>query len=133
MKSILIITITLFIALNCNAQSPIGKWKCIATYSSFDNKKTNMEAALHQSLPCTKNTIEDFQANGKIVKTYSGCDAKYVETQNKLFKDQKWKVEGNKITIYSIDISLGNTYTISFSGNKMTWTNADETITYQKL
>jgi hypothetical protein len=92
-----------------------------------------MQAALHQSRPCTKNTVFDFQSNGKIVRNYSACDAKYIETQNKFWKDQKWKLDGNNLKTSVTDFSLFNEYTITFSGNKMTWTNKDETIVYQKL
>ena len=132
MKNIVLFC-TLFLLNNTFAQNMVGKWKCIATYSSFDNKKTNMQAALHQSRPCTKNTVFDFQSNGKIVRNYSACDAKYIETQNKFWKDQKWKLNGNNLKTSVTDFSLFNEYTITFSGNKMTWTNKDETIVYQKL
>ena len=132
MKNIVLFC-TLFLLNNTFAQNIVGKWKCIATYSSFDNKKTNMQAALHQSRPCTKNTVFDFQSNGKIVRNYSACDAKYIETQNKFWKDQKWKLDGNNLKTSVTDFSLFNEYTITFSGNKMTWTNKDETIVYQKL
>ena len=132
MKNIVLFC-TLFLLNNTFAQNIVGKWKCIATYSSFDNKKTNMQAALHQSRPCTKNTVFYFQSNGKIVRNYSACDAKYIETQNKFWKDQKWKLDGNNLKTSVTDFSLFNEYTITFSGNKMTWTNKDETIVYQKL
>lgn len=115
------------------AQNVVGKWKCVASYTSFDNKKTNMEDALHQSKPCTKNTIYDFQTDGKITRIYNGCDQKYIDTQNKLWKNHKWKLEGSTLKTSVTNFSLFREYTISFSGNKMTWTNKDETIVYQKL
>ncbi|HUM52768.1 MAG TPA: lipocalin family protein [Chitinophagales bacterium] len=132
MKNIFIIFSLLFYS-NAFTQNIIGKWKCIATYSSFDNKKTNMISGLHQSRPCTKNTVFDFKADGKIVRIYSGCDTKYVEMQNKLWKKQQWKVEGSNLKTSVTDFSIFNEYIISFSSNKMTWTNNDETIIYQKL
>jgi hypothetical protein len=132
MKNIILI-FTLFLLNNISAQNIVGKWKCIANYTSFDNKKTNMEDALHQSKPCTKNTIYEFQTDGKIIRTFSACDVKYVETQNKLWKNQKWKLDGNTIKTSVTNFSLFREYTISFLGNKMTWTNKDETMVYQKL
>ena len=48
MKNIVLFC-TLFLLNNTFAQNIVGKWKCIATYSSFDNKKTNMQAALTKS------------------------------------------------------------------------------------
>ncbi len=115
------------------AQPIVGKWKCVANYSSFDNKKTNMEAALHQSRPCTKNTIYDFQSDGKVVRTYLDCDQKYVETQNKIWKKQQWKLEGNTLKISVTNFSICTKYNLTFSVNKMTWTNNEETIVYEKL
>lgn len=132
MKNIVLFC-TLFLLNNTFAQNIVGKWKCIATYSSFDNKKTNMQAALHQLRPCTKNTVFDFQSNGKIVRNYSACDAKYIETQNKFWKDQKWKLDGNNLKTSVTNFSIYNEYTVTFEDNKMTWTNKDETIVYQKL
>jgi hypothetical protein len=131
MKNIVLIC-SVFFLNNTYAQNIVGKWKCVASYSSFDNKANNMQAALHQSRPCTKNTIFDFQSNGKIVRTYSGCDEKYVTTQNKFWKDQKWKLDGNNLKTSVTNFSVFREYTVAFSGNKMTWTNKDETIVYQK-
>jgi len=127
---------TLFLLFYTNifhAQTIVGKWKCIANYSSFDNKQTNMEEALHQSKPCTKNTIYEFLSDGKIKRIYSGCDEKYVTTQDKLWKKQQWKLEGNNIKTSVTNFMVFREYTLTFSGNKMTWTNKDETIIYQKL
>ena len=131
-KYILILILCSFISITF-AQNPIGKWKYIAHYSSFDKKKTNMQEALFQTRPCTKNTVIDFLQDGKIVKAYSGCETKYVEMQQKLYKNQKWKIEGNSIKISVTNFSIYTTYTISFIGNKMTFENVDEKIVYQKL
>ncbi len=130
-------TITSLLLLFCtsilHAQTVEGKWKCIASYSSFDNKQTNMEDALHQSRPCTKNTIYEFQADGKIKRIYSGCDEIYVATQDKLWKKQQWKLEGENIKTSVTNFMVFKKYTLTFSGNKMTWTNKEETIIYEKL
>lgn len=92
-----------------------------------------MEDALHQSRPCTKNTIYEFLSDGKIKRTYSGCDEKYVITQDKLWKKQQWKLEGKTLKTSVTNFMVFREYTLTFSGNKMTWTNKDETIIYEKL
>ena len=48
MKNIILI-FTLFLLNNISAQNIVGKWKCIANYTSFDNKKTKRISTASQS------------------------------------------------------------------------------------
>ena len=56
--------------------------------------------------------------------------------QEKLYSKTQWRVLGNIITTSVMkDFAVGQSYTYTLSGNKMTWvgTEGQGTIIYQKL
>ncbi|HQO89756.1 MAG TPA: lipocalin family protein [Chitinophagales bacterium] len=138
MKSIITIIGAFFIWMACNAQSPVGKWKKITHVSTFEGQTFDSHKALLIQRPCAAKFVYEINADAtfRLNASQSGCDDKYTKVQEKLYSETKWKVQGNKITISSIkDFAVGQSYIISFSGNKMIWkgTDGQGTITYQKL
>lgn len=117
------------------AQSPVGKWKRISYTIVFDGKKIDTHAALLAQRPCAANIVYEINADGtwRLNAANSGCDERYIKTQQKLYGQTKWKLEGNKITVSASNFAVGQTHTVSFAGNKMTCANKDETIVYQRL
>ena len=108
MKLIFSFLLVTFSWIICNAQSPVGKWKMISHVSSYDGQTFDSHKALLTQRPCAA----------------------------KLYSETNWKVQGNKISISTLkDFSVGQTYLVSFSGNKMIWkgTDGQGTITFQKL
>ncbi|MBL7726153.1 MAG: hypothetical protein JNM68_00630, partial [Dinghuibacter sp.] len=65
----------------------------------------------------------------------SGCDEQYKKIQEKLWGKTRWKVEGKTFTTSATNFAVGQSYTLSFSGNKMIWTGTEGqgVITYIKL
>jgi hypothetical protein len=64
------------------------------------------------------------------------CDNKYRQIQEKLYSKTMWRVVHGKITVSTLkDFSVGQTYTISISGNTMAWTGTEGQgiIIYQRL
>ncbi|WP_462254905.1 lipocalin-like domain-containing protein [Ferruginibacter sp.] len=129
---LIIITAT---AQICTAQSPAGKWKRISYTVVYEGTKMDTHAALLTQRPCAANIVYEFNADGtyRLNAAGSGCDENYKKIQEKLYSKTKWQLTGNSITIYAVSVSLGHTHTVSFNANKMTLTNKDETIVYQKL
>lgn len=124
--------------IKTNAQNPIGNWKMISHISEYDGQKFDSHQALLSTRPCAAKIIYEINAD----KTYrlnaksSGCDEKYKKIQEKLYSESVWTLAGNKITIgHKKAPTVGQTYMISFSGNKMIWkgTEGQGIITYQKL
>ena len=137
MKNLICIIIT-FIAINHSfAQSPVGKWKKISHVSTYEGQTFDSHVALLSQRPCASKIVYEINADATygLNASESGCDEKYVNIQQRLYSKTKWKVEGNKITISTTNFAVGQTYTLSFSGNKMIWVGTDGqgTITYQKL
>lgn len=129
---LLFITVVAQVAL---AQSPVGKWKRLSCTVVYDGKKYDTHAALLQQRPCAANIVYEVNADNtwRLNAANSGCDASYINIQQKLYSKTKWKLEGNQFTTSATNFVVGQTHTISFSGNKMTLTNKDETIVYQRL
>ena len=119
------------------AQSPIGQWKKISHTVQFGAKKMDTHAALVLQRPCVDKIIYEINADGsfRLNASKSGCDASYSSMQEKLYSKTKWKLEGSTLTTSATDFALGQAYTISFSGNKITWTGKDDlgVIIYQKI
>jgi hypothetical protein len=45
---------------------------------------------------------------------------------HRLYSKMRWKVQGQRITLSTLsDFSVGQTYTFSVSGNRMTWTGTE--------
>jgi Lipocalin-like domain len=134
----LICIIITFCAINlCNAQSPVGKWKMISHVSNYEGQMFDSHSALLSQRPCAAKIVYEVNADAtfRLNASQSGCDEKYVNIQQKLYSKTQWKVEGNKITTSATNFVVGQTYTLSFSGNKMIWVGMEGqgTITYQKL
>ena len=137
MKNILLI-IALFVGSNIFAQSPIGKWKKLSHVSTYAGQTFDSHKALLTQRPGAAKIIYEINADAtyRLNASNSGCDEKYKKIQEKLYSETKWKVQGNKITTSTLnDFSVGQTYIISFSGNKMIWkgTDGQGTIVYEKL
>jgi len=138
MKTIIILLLMIFIWSSCDAQSLVGKWKKISHVSSYEGQTFDSYKALLTQKPCAAKIVYEINADAtyRLNASESSCDEKYKKIQEKLYSETKWKVEGNKITISTLsNFSVGQTYIISYSGNKMIWkgTDGQGTITYQKL
>ena len=137
MKNLICIVIT-FCGINyCNAQGPVGKWKMISHVSTYEGQTFDSHAALLTQRPCAAKIEYEINADAtyRLNASESGCDEKYVNIQQRLYSKTKWKVEGKQIMISATNFTVGQTYTLSFSGNKMIWVGTDGqgTITYQRL
>jgi Lipocalin-like domain len=119
------------------AQSPVGRWKIISHTIVFEGKPMDTHAALLQQRPCAAKIAYDINANGtyRLDASQSGCDEKYKKVQEKLWSQTQWRLTGNTITLSSTNFAVGQSYTVTFSGNKMTWTGAEGqgVMVYQKL
>jgi len=138
MKLIFSFLLVTFSWIICNAQSPVGKWKMISHVSSYGDQTFDSHKALLTQRPCAAKIVYEINADAtyRLNASNSGCDEKYKKIQEKLYSETKWKAQGNKISISTLnDFSVGQTYLVSFSGNKMIWkgTDGQGTITFQKL
>lgn len=119
------------------AQSPVGRWKIVSHTVVFDGKPMDMHAALLAQRPCAAKIVYAVNADGtyRLDASQSGCDEKYKKVQEKLWSKTQWKFAGNTITTSATNFAVGQSYTVTFSGNKMTWTGTEGqgVIVYQKL
>ena len=120
----------------CSAQSPVGKWKKISHVSTYEGQTFDSQTALLSQRPCAVNIVYEVNEDGtyRLNASESGCDESYKNIQQKLYSKTKWRIEGGKITVSATNFAVGQTYALSFSGNKMIWvgTEGQGTITYQK-
>ena len=127
----------LFLSVSIYAQNPIGKWKMVSQISEYDGEKFDSHKTLISTRPCAAKIIYEINADKtfRLNALKSGCDDKFKNIQEKLYSESVWTLNGNKITIGHKKPTVGQTYLISFSGNKMIWkgTDGQGTITYQKL
>ena len=137
-KTTFIILIIAFFGFSVQAQNPVGKWKMISHVSEYAGQKFDSYQALLSTRPCAAkifyeiNTDKTYRLNAKS----SGCDEKYKNIQERIYSQSVWTLNGNKITIgHKKAPTVGQTYGISFYGNKMIWkgTEGQGTITYLKL
>jgi len=137
MQKALLSLLFLTAAFFAHAQSPVGKWKILSHTVEYAGEKMDSHAALLAQRPCADKIVYEINADAtfRLNASASGCDEKYKKIQEKLYSETQWKVEGGKITTSATNFAVGQTYTISFSGNKMTWvgTEGQGTIVYQKL
>jgi hypothetical protein len=135
MKKILQIAMMLLLVNAATAQSPVGKWKRLSYISVYDGVKFDSHAALLEQRPCAAKIVYEINADGtwRLNAANSGCDKKYIDIQQKLYSKTKWKLEGNQFTVSATNFAVGQTHTISFAGNKITFVNQYETIVYQRL
>jgi len=114
----------------------IGDWKMVSHVSTFEGQKFDSHAALLQQRPCAAQIVYKINADSTFRLDASGstCDDKYKKTQEKLYAKTKWKLEGNKFTTSATNFAVGQSYTVTVTGNKMTWVGTDGqgTLVYQK-
>lgn len=105
----------------------VGKWKLLSHTVVFEGQKMDMQAALLQQRPCVAQMVYDIRADGRYVPDLSGtaCDEKYKATQAKLHAKTRWKLEGSTFTTSATNFAVGQSYTVSLAGNKMTWVGTD--------
>ncbi|NOT91076.1 lipocalin-like domain-containing protein [Ferruginibacter sp.] len=138
MKKIIFFLVAMLAINICTAQSPVGKWKVVSHVSEFQGKKFDSHKALLQQRPCVAKVFYEINTDGtyRLNAAASGCEDRYNKIQEKLHSEEVWNVKGNIITIGNKKApTVGQTYTFTVSGNKMTWVGAEGqgTITYQKL
>jgi hypothetical protein len=138
MKKVIGSLLLLFMAAIGQAQSPVGKWKLLSHMAEYDGQKFDSHAALLSQRPCAAKIVYEINADGtfRLNASASGCDERYRNIQEKLYSKTMWKVEGNRMTISTLkDFSVGQTYTITVTGNKMVWTGTEGqgTLVYQRL
>lgn len=127
-----------FATQTVDAQSPVGKWKVLSHLNDYAGQKFDSHEALLQLRPCAEKIVYEINADGtyRLNAANSGCDEQYIKIQQKLWSKTNWQFKDGIFTIStSEDFSVGQSYTISFSGDKMIWigTDGQGTITYQKL
>lgn len=127
----------LFIALNINAQSPVGVWKIISHTFVYDGQKIDSHAALLKQRPCAAKIVWEINADGtfRLNAATSGCEDSYKKIQEKLYSKTQWKFVKNIFTTSATNFAVGQSYIVVFSGKKMimTGTEGQGTIIYQKL
>jgi Lipocalin-like domain len=119
-----------------NPAAVIGDWKMVSHVSTFDGQKFDSYAALLQQRPCAAQIVYKINADGtfRLDASGSSCDDNYKKAQEKLYAKTKWKLEGNKFTTSATNFAVGQSYTVTVTGNKMTWVGTDGqgTLVYQK-
>ncbi len=137
MKNLLLCFILLLTAGIAYAQSPVGKWKVLSHTIDYDGQKIDMHEALLSTRPCAAKIVYEINTDAtfRLNAAASGCDEKYKSIQEKLYSKTAWKLEGTLFSTSATNFAVSQTYTISFSGNTMTWVGTDGqgTIVYQKL
>ncbi len=137
MQKSLFLLVFLLASLQIHAQSPVGRWKVLSHTIVYDGTTMDMHAALLQQRPCAAKIVYEINADAtyRLNAAASGCDQKYIDIQQKLYSKTQWKLEGNLFTTSATNFAVGQTYTISFSGDKMTWvgTEGQGTLVYQKI
>lgn len=118
------------------ASDVVGSWKLLSHTVSMDGSSFDSHAALLQQRPCAAKIRYNVNADGtyRLDASVSGCDEKYKSIQEKLYEKTKWKVEGNMITTSSTNFAVGQSYTVTVSGNRMTWegTEGQGTLVFQR-
>ncbi len=148
MQKIIFITLFIVSTLGAKAQSPVGSWLRVAMIEEKANgKKVDINTELTNAMPCTKNIVYSFLANGTMAAKVTGCALGIKKSIENATKTARWVKVGNKIKVFMTDNSVPPTLnTVVYSGNKMSWTcnysyfpelpnpNKDKSITivYQK-
>ena len=109
------------------ANSVVGSWKLLSHTVSVAGTTFDSHAALLQQRPCASKIryVLGADATYRLDASASDCDEKYRSMQQKLYAKTKWKLEGNKLTTSSTNFAAGQTYTVSVSGNRMTWNGTE--------
>jgi hypothetical protein len=115
--------------------TPVGNWKKVSHLATYEGKTFDSHVALLSQRPCAAKIIYRITPDGnyRLDASESACDEKYVNIQQRLYSKNIWKVNGTNIFIGGKE-GIGNTYALTFSGNKMIWKSEyGDVITYQKL
>ena len=105
------------------AEDVVGQWKLVSHMASFQGQSFDSHAALLQQRPCAADIVYEVNADKtfRLNAAKSACDERYRKTQEKLYAQTKWRLEGNRITTSATNFAAGQTYTVTVSGNRMTW------------
>lgn len=118
------------------ANAVIGSWKMVSHTSMFEGKPIDTHAALLQQRPCAADIVYQIHADGRyrLDASASRCNERYKKIQEKLYSETKWRLEGNRITTSATNFAVGQSYTVTTSGNRMTWVGTDGqgTLVFQK-
>jgi hypothetical protein len=127
MKKLTILFAILCILQKAKAQNPAGKWKLLSHTIVFDGKQLDTHAALLQQKPCAADIIYEINEDGtfRLNAKLSGCDEKYKNIQEKLYSQTRWKLTGNLFSTSSTNFAVSQSYQISITGRKMTWTGTE--------
>lgn len=114
----------------------MGSWTLVSNTTVVDGSRFDIHAALLQQRPCAAKIRYHVGADGsyRLDASASGCDENYKRIQEKLYAKTKWRVDGNKLMTSSSNFAVGQTYTVSVSGNRMTWvgTEGQGTMVFQR-
>ncbi len=114
----------------------VGSWKMVSHTVSMGGTTFDSHAALLQQRPCAAAVRYNVNADGtyRLSAAASSCDEKYKAAQERLYASTKWKVDGNRITTSATNFAVGQTYTVTVSGNRMTWigTEGQGTLVFQR-
>jgi hypothetical protein len=114
----------------------VGQWKLVSHTSTFEGQEFDSQAALLQQRPCAADIVYEVNADQsfRLNASASSCDERYKKNQQRLYAETKWKLDGNQITTSSTNFAVGQTYTVTVKGNRMTWvgTEGQGTLVYQK-
>ncbi len=114
----------------------MGSWRLVSHTVTTAGTTFDSHSALLQQRPCAAKIRYNIGADGtyRLDASASDCDEKYKSAQQKLYAKTKWKLDGNKITTSSTNFAVGQTYTASISGNRMTWigTEGQGTLVFER-
>lgn len=118
------------------AKSVVGSWRLVSHTVTAAGSTFDSHAALLQQRPCASKIRYNIGADGtyRLDASASDCDDKYKSVQKKLYAKTKWKLEGTQFTTSSTNFAVGQSYTVSVAGNRMTWVGTDGqgTLVFQK-
>ena len=118
------------------AKSVVGSWRLVSHTVTAAGSTFDSHAALLQQRPCASKIRYNIGADGtyRLDASASDCDDKYKSVQEKLYAKTKWRLEGTQFTTSSTNFAVGQSYTVSVAGNRMTWVGTDGqgTLVFQK-
>jgi len=124
------------VALAGPADDVVGRWKLISHTVNAAGQFFDSQAALLQQRPCAAAIIYAIDADQsfRLDASASACDEKYKKTQERLYAKTKWRMAGDRITTSSTDFAVGQTYTVTLAGQRMTWvgTEGQGTMVFEK-
>lgn len=123
-------------ALAVTAEEIAGRWKLVSHVSQFGGQTFDSHAALLQQRPCAAAIVYELKADKsyRLDVSASACDARYKKMQESLYAKTKWRLDGNRLTTSATNFAVGQTYTVTVGGNRMTWVGVDGqgTLVYQR-